>query len=260
MRVPSIGPVQLAAMLAGLLLATGMVLRISTTLSPIAPETRTDIAAERAIQLRDGALQVTLFPDVALAPGESASRCITVSATGTRVPEEVRMVAASVLDERLGEWLRLDISRGPQIGNGRFCNGFVPTELVLSGTAAELVPVLDAGVPWVPAAGEEIPGGHATTYQLIATLLEDAPDSVQGASLAFDLAWESEFDAVARGALAQSFALAVRFTEDSMIPMLAILSLAILFLGIQDRLDTSTPRLARAALFEETVEFSEPGE
>lgn len=104
-----LGAIQLSAMLAALLLSTGLVLRISATLIPVAPETRTDTAAQRAIEVRDSAGGVTLFDGVPLAPGESIARCITIRATGTRVPDLVTMTATSDVDPSLVPWLRLSL-------------------------------------------------------------------------------------------------------------------------------------------------------
>lgn len=253
-----LGAIQLSAMLAALLLSAGLVLRISATLTPIAPETRSDTAAVQAIQLRDGANGVTLFDEVALAPGESASRCLTVRATGTRTPDVVVMDATSQINPDLAPWLHLDVTRGPALGDGRSCEGFEAREVVASGEVDRVMAALHRGVDWTPAPGQEIPGGHGTSYRLTATLLPEAPDSIQGTSMSFDLEWSTTFDRAGSGLLDRGLALAIRFTEDSMIPMLAILALAILFLGIQDRLDTATPRLSKAALFDEVVEFRDP--
>ena len=254
-----IGAIQLSALLAALLLSGGLVLRISSTLSPVAPETRTDTAAERAIELRDGAGGVTLFEDVALAPGESAERCVTVRATGTRVPDGVQLTASSRIDPALAPWLQVDVTRGPALGDGRSCDGFRSQHPLVSGQAEPVLASLDRGVVWTPVASERIPAfpGHATSYRVVATLLPDAPDAIQGTDLSFDLEWSTTFDRTGTGLLDRGLALVVRFTEDSMIPMLAILALAILFLGMQDRLDTATPRLSQAALFDDLVEFDE---
>lgn len=250
-----LGVIQLSAMLAALLLSAGLVLRISATLSPVAPETRSDTAAKQAIQVRDGANGVTLFQDVALAPGHPEERCITIRATGTRTPERVVMAATSRIDPALAPWLRLDVARGPALGDGRACDGFVEGHTVLSGRADEVLAGLEDGVEWRPVPSEAIPGGHGVSYRLRATLLPEAPNEIQGASSDFDLVWSTAFDRAGSGVLDRGLALVVRFTEDSMVPMLAILALAILFLGIQDRLDTVTPRLSQAALFDEMVEF-----
>lgn len=252
-----LGAIQLSAMLAALLLSAGLVFRISATLTPIAPETRSDTAAVQAIQLRDGANGVTLFEEVALAPGHSAMRCLTVRATGTRTPDAVIMDATSHIDPALAPWLHLDVARGPALGDGRSCDGFEAEEVVVTGQAERVMEALRRGVDWTPARGEEIPGGHGTSYRLIATLLPDAPDAIQGTAMSFDLLWSTTFDRAGSGLLDRGLALAIRFTEDSMIPMLAILALAILFLGIQDRLDSATPRLSQAALFDEIVQFRE---
>lgn len=252
-----LGAIQLSAMLAALLLSAGLVLRISATLTPVAPETRNDTAAVQAIQLRDGANGTTLFQEVALAPGQSASRCVTVRATGTRTPDTVVMDATSHVDPELAPWLHLDVARGPALGDGRSCEGFASEETVVSGQVERVMEALRRGVDWTPAPGEAIPGGHGTSYRLTATLLPDAPDAIQGSAMSFDLLWSTTFDRAGSGLLDRGLALAIRFTEDSMIPMLAILALAILFLGIQDRLDTATPRLSQAALFDDVVKFRE---
>ena len=250
-----LGAIQLSAMLAAMLLSAGLVLRISATLTPVAPETRSDTAAKQAIQVRDGAHGVPLFEGVALAPGHPEERCVTVRATGTRTPDRVLMDATSSLDPTLAPWLHLDVARGPALGDGRACAGFTEVETVASGPADRVLGMLDDGVAWEPDPSETIPGGHGVSYRLRATLLPGAPNEIQGAASEFDLLWSTSFDAAGGGILDRSLALAVRFTEDSMVPMLAILALAILFLGIQDRLDTATPRLSQAALFDEVVEF-----
>lgn len=252
------GAIQLSAMLAALLLSAGLVLRISATLIPVAPETRTDTAAGRAIEVRDSAAGVVLFENLPLAPGETATRCITVRATGTRVPDAVRMTAVSEVDPMLVQWLDLDVSRGRALDQTRTCEGFSEREVLVRGGAATTMATLADGLPWVPAPEEEVPGGHGTSYRIAATLDPDAPNEIQGARMRFDLHWGTSFERAGSGLFDQGLALAVRFTEDSMIPMLAVLALAILFLGIQDRLDTATPRLNKAALFDEVIEFGDP--
>lgn len=250
-----LGAIQLSAMLAALLLSAGLVFRISATLTPIAPETRSDTTARQAIQLRDGAYGMTLFDEVAMAPGESESRCLTVRATGTRTPDAVIMDATSRIDPALAPWVHLDVARGPALGDGRSCDGFEATEIVVAGQVERVMEALRRGVDWTPGPEEAIPGGHGTSYRLTATLLPDAPDAIQGTAMSFDLLWSTTFDRAGSGLFDRGLALAIRFTEDSMIPMLAILALAILFLGIQDRLDTATPRLSQAALFDDVVQF-----
>lgn len=255
MRRLRIGSIQVAAMLAALLLSAGLVMRISATLSPVAPETRTGTAAERAIEVRNDLAGQTMFEGVALAPGESVRRCITVSATGTRVPERVIMQTTDSLDAGLGPWLHMDVVRGT--GTGLDCAAFEPDSVVLSGPAIGVVQALDRGMPWTPAVSEVVPGGHATTYAFVAKLAPDAPNEVMGRRLAFDLAWSTYFEATGGSVFERTFALAVRFTQDSMIPMLFILSIAIMFLGIQNRLDGATPELTHAALSDDVITFAE---
>ena len=178
-------------------------------------------------------------------------------ATGSRTPDEIIMEAASAIDPALAPWVRLDVARGPALGNGRQCDGFVATEAVVAGTYTDVMTSLDQGFAWVPAVGEEIPGGHAVTYRIRAELLPDTPNEIQGARANFDLVWATQFDPTGQNLLERALAVIVRFSEDSIVPMLVIVALAILFLGIQDRLDVATPRLSKAALFDEFVEFED---
>lgn len=252
-----LGAIQVSAALAALVLSAGLVLRISTTLTAVSPETRSDTAARAAIQVRDGLGGVAMFEGVDLAPGTWAERCITVLATGSRTPDEVVMEATSAVDPALAPWVRLDVARGPALGNGRECDGFVTTETVAAGPYLDVMDSMDQGFAWVPAAGEEIPGGHAVTYRIRAELLPETPNQIQGARANFDLVWATQFDPTGQTLLERALAFIVRFSEDSMVPMLVIVALAILFLGIQDRLDVATPRLSKAALFDEFVEFED---
>lgn len=251
------GAVQLSAVLAALVLSIGMVVRISTTLTAVSPETRSDTAASAAIQIRDGLNGVAMFDGVDLAPGATAERCITIRATGSRTPEQIRMEAASSIDPAFEPWLRVQVDRGPPLGQGRDCDGFASDETLAAGPYRDVMHELDAGLDWAPATSPEIPGGHAASFRVRVTLLEDTPNEIQGARTTFDLVWASDFDQAGQSFLDRLLALVVRFTEDSFLPMLAIVALAILFLGIQDRLDVATPRLSKAALFEEIVPFED---
>lgn len=254
-----LGAIQLSAILASLLLSAGLVLRISATLTPVAPETRSDTAAKQAIQVRDDVNGLALFDAVHLSPGVPEERCITVRATGTRTPEEVRMRAASSVDGDLAPWLRLTVDEGPALDRGRDCTGFDARTTVAAGGIVNVLEQLDSGITWEPDPADAIPGGHAVTYRLRAELLGDAPNEIMGTASQFDLNWSTTFDPAGEDFLGRSLAVAIRFTEDSMIPMLAIVALGILFLGVQDRLDSATPRLSQAALFDEVIEFESAG-
>ena len=251
------GAIQVSAMLAALVLSAGLVLRISTTLTAVAPETRSDTAAKAAVQIRDGLSGVAMFQSTDLAPGTSEERCITIRATGSRTPDEIVMEAASSVDPALAPWVRLDVAQGPALGDGRGCDGFEVTETIAAGAYADVMDRLDGGVDWVPGPGQEIPGGHAVSYRIRASLLADTPNEIQGARANFDLVWATQFDPTGQNLLERALAVIVRFSEDSIVPMLAIVALAILFLGIQDRLDVATPRLSKAALFDEIIEFED---
>ena len=149
------------------------------------------------------------------------------------------------------------MARGPALGSGRQCDGFVPDETVAAGPYSDVMDAMDQGFAWIPAVGQEIPGGHAVTYRIRAQLLPETPNEIQGARANFDLVWATQFDPTGQNLLERARALIVRFSEDSIVPMLGIIALAILFLGIQDRLDVATPRLSKAALFDEFVEFED---
>lgn len=252
-----VGAIQLSAILASLLLSAGLVLRISSTLTPLAPETRDNLAAEQALQIKDGAFGVPLFDDQLIAPGETLDRCITIRAVGTRTPDQVEFEAVGSVDPALAPWLRLEVARGPALGDGRSCAGFSQTEELLAGSSQQVLTALDSGVAWTPRPLEQVPGGHGVSYRVRAHLLEAAPDEIQGTEAGFDLTWKSPFDPTGEGWLERFLAIAIRFSEDSIIPMLAILALGILFLGIQDRLDVATPRLSEAALFDDIIEFED---
>lgn len=251
------GAIQFAAMLAALVLSAGLVLRISTTLTAVSPETRSDTAARAAIQIRDDRNGVTMFDGVDLAPGTTQQRCITIRATGSRTPDEIVLEAVSAIDPALAPWVRLEVARGAALTDTDDCAAFVTSQTVALGPYVDVMDQLDRGRAWTPGLGEQIPGGHAVTYRIAATLLEDTPNEIQGARANFDLVWATQFDPAGQNLLERTFALLIRFTEDSIVPMLAIIALAILFLGIQDRLDVATPRLSKAALFDEIIEFED---
>lgn len=251
-----VSSLRVAAAIAGLVLSLGLVVRLSVALSPLSPETRSEDAASRAIVLRDDADGRALFDDVDLAPGEQARRCVQLFSDGTRRPSEVVLDVTSRIDPGVTDDLTAVVERGD--GD---CADLGRTVLVARGPAADVLAGLDEmPAAWVPLDEEAGPNGWSTTYRFTIALDGAAADEVQGAGIAFGLQWSTAFRAAGDGPVDTALALLVRTTEDTVIPILLILSLAVLFLGLQERLDRNASKLAHADTVDQLVPFRRRGE
>jgi hypothetical protein len=129
-----------------------------------------------------------LFSLTGLKPGAAATRCLTVTSTGS-VPALVRLYGTGRSTTRsLTGSINLSILSGT--GGGRAsCSGFTPSATVYTGTLAALPTTFGTGVgPWTTTGTS----GETRTYQVTASLSASAPTSVQTGTASIAFTWEAQ--------------------------------------------------------------------
>ncbi|HEX8067981.1 MAG TPA: TasA family protein [Thermoleophilaceae bacterium] len=130
-------------------------------------------------------------------PGDSSTRCIKVSYTGS-LAASVRMYAAT--SGTLASHVDLVVTRGTDSSPSfPSCTGFSPDATNYVGAGAGVVySGLLSAFPTSGTATSEPPGAPATwsspdahSYKFTATLRTDAPASAQGVSATADFTWEA---------------------------------------------------------------------
>jgi hypothetical protein len=144
-----------------------------------------------SVALSDDDSGAALFSTGPLVPGDSGSRCIAVTYSGT-VTAGVRLYATAV-SGGLAPYLDLDVEEGAGVGNvgsAADCTGFSGTS-VWSGTLASFG---TAATSWASGVGSFAPtgAGQVQVYRLTWTLDATAPDAVQGQSAAGTFVWEAQ--------------------------------------------------------------------
>lgn len=262
-RVRAIG-LRVAASIAALLLAVGLTIRLSVSLSGESPTAR-----EKIIATDGGELVVStdvtgrpLFDDALLVPGEDVSRCVRVDTRSRSDPEPLVLQLAGVRGNRaLADAMRLTIEYGvanDPVTTGA-CDGFESSGTLASGPVSRLVE--DHGDPsGALRAADPRPGVSSTWYRVTVNLPLDAPEQVQGTRLTgLALTWETQATQLPTRWTDRSIRLATSVAEHSILPLLLMGVVAVLFLAIQDRIDRRDPKLAKAPSVARELDFRSRG-
>lgn len=167
----------------GLTLSGAMVWQSTEAAFTATTATPTNSWQTGTVLLSDDATSVA-FAVSDLAPGQSGSRCITVTYEGSVVPAEVRLYAADKVDDGLGGHLELEVHEGTGGGFGD-CTGFVAASAVpYTATVAAFVTDFATGWgTWAPSAT-----GASRTYKITYTV---AASATQGSSVGVAFVWEA---------------------------------------------------------------------
>jgi hypothetical protein len=129
-------------------------------------------------------------------PGESVSKCIKVTYTGS-LDADVRLYTTSSIGS-LGQYVELTITPGTQ-ATSTFpsCTGFTPDSggALYTGTLQNFGTTKNSyanGVVDYPGSGTKWASGESVVYQVTATLQSSAPDAAQGLTTgAHTFTWEA---------------------------------------------------------------------
>lgn len=129
-------------------------------------------------------------------PGESVSKCIKVTYTGS-LDADVHIYTTSTIGA-LGQYVELTITPGSQTTPSfPSCTGFTPDSggALYTGTLANFATTKNSyanGVVDYPGTGTKWATNEAVIYQVTATLQSSAPESAQGATTgAHTFTWEA---------------------------------------------------------------------
>ncbi|MCE0539532.1 hypothetical protein LWF15_28935 [Kineosporia rhizophila] len=143
------------------------------------------------VALGDDDSGTALFTVSGLRPGDSGSRCIALTYTGT-VPAQVRMYVApgDVSGTGLERYLTLTVTEGTDSSGGSFasCSGFTPAA---AGYSARLNTLAGTASDWGSGIGSFAPtgSGQVRVYRIGYQLTAGA--AAQGLSTRFRLTWEA---------------------------------------------------------------------
>ncbi|MBF4602233.1 hypothetical protein ITJ55_15610 [Frigoribacterium sp. VKM Ac-1396] len=147
-----------------------------------------------AVQLTDDDADVALFSASNLVPGDSGTKCITVTSKGS-VPSAVRLYGTSATTTNsLSSYLDLTVQQGTG-GSSTSCDSFTPSSQnaqVFSGTLADFASQRTGyanGAPtWSPAGTTPESRSFKFTY----TLNQSTPNSGQDSRAAIAFTWEAQ--------------------------------------------------------------------
>jgi hypothetical protein len=129
-------------------------------------------------------------------PGESVSKCIKVTYTGS-LDADVHIYTSSTIGA-LGQYVDLTITPGSQTTpTFPSCTGFTPDSggALYTGTLANFATTKNSyanGVADYPGAGTKWAANESVVYQVTATLQSSAPEAAQGATTgAHTFTWEA---------------------------------------------------------------------
>jgi hypothetical protein len=152
--------------------------------------------ASGTVTLGDNDLGASLFSLTNAKPGESVSKCIKVTYTGS-LDADVRFFTTSTIGA-LGPYVELTITPGSQTSPSfPSCTGFVADSggALYSGTLAAFGSTKNSyanGVVDYPGTATKWQTNDSVVYQVTATLQSSAPDSAQGQTTGSDtLTWEA---------------------------------------------------------------------
>lgn len=146
------------------------------------------------VQLTDDDADVALFSASNLVPGDSGTKCITVTSKGS-APSAVRLYGTSATTTNsLSSYLDLSIQQGTG-GSSSSCDSFTPSSQnaqVYSGTLADFASQRTGyanGAPtWSPAGTTTESRSFKFTY----TLNQSTPNSGQDSRAAIAFTWEAQ--------------------------------------------------------------------
>jgi hypothetical protein len=241
----------LAVALAGLLIVAGLVLRASVGLST--PPPQLDAQPVRHLVTQPDELDLAaddaapVFDDVLLGPGAQAVSCRTLVLHATSEPTPIELgLAAYRGSDALAAALHVRVEEeAPTAAPAAGCEGFVPARTVAEGPLATLG---QAGGT-APGGWRAAAGTQSLRYRLTVLLPADSTDALQGTSV-HDLTFRWATTSAGRPPTwsDRTVKLAMAVAQNSVVPLLLMTAVAILFIGIQDRLDRNEPKLALASV------------
>lgn len=177
------------AALAALALVGVMVLRTSSAAFTATTENAGNSWDSGSVVLTDSDAGTAMFAATNLAPGDTITRCITVTYGGSITPAQVRLYGQ--VSGQLASYLDVEVNRGTRTGTGSDCGTFTPTtgQTSFTGKLNALPTTYAAGTQqWSPTAQ-----GQAQAYQMIVRFPESVTDpAAQNQNATATFTWEAQ--------------------------------------------------------------------
>lgn len=237
--------IRVAAVVAALIVASGLVVRLSVSLMSGSPQAQQAVGGGVGeLQMETDAGGTPLFDDVRMTPGAVAESCVRVRTRAAAQPGPTRLTLAGS-DSPLADALLLRVTSG----TGLDCSG---GEVVADGRLVDHLAGTDG--LWTDGGS---PGIAERWYHFEVTMDPASGNELMGQRMdALSLSWDAEL--VPNSALSLPFRtvlFATGVAERSIIPLLWLLALSIGFVGIQSRIDRHDPKLALAPVDRMELEF-----
>ena len=189
-RITRLTAVPVALLVSGLLVSVSSYAAFSATTSNPGNSWTTG-----TLDLVDDDSGSAMFAVTGLQPGDTGSRCIRVTASGT-TPADVRLYAEDLVDsatsDKLSDAITLQIVEGTG-GSSGSCSGFAPAgPAIFNGTLGSLA---TSATDYATGLGSWQTTGSAprtVTYMFSYTLSSNAMISTQNTSVQLTFTWESQ--------------------------------------------------------------------
>lgn len=177
-----------AAVLVGLLGSGGFIWQGTTAAFTASTNNGTNSWTAGSIALADDDSAVAMFAPTNLKPGDTGTKCINVTFTGTLTSAIKLYASASTDPDTVAQYIDLTVEEG---SGGTFgsCASFVSGSTLFSGTLATFVSTKGSyanGVSsWAPSAN------GSKSYRFVYTLNASTPDTKQGKTTTATFTWEA---------------------------------------------------------------------
>jgi hypothetical protein len=253
--------VRLLTALAALVLAGGLVVRMSAPLSSTSPSARQALSSNGVLELHADR-DTPLFDQVSLLPGQPVAACTRLRTDALDDPAPIQLSMKGYQgSEALAAATQMTVEHGVVEDDAAGCGSFVVDAVVVSGSIADLQ--ARHGMDGTPIDGGDPSAGQTDTWlRVTVELPQSAPSAVQGQAIGdLGLRWSTSMASPAeRGFRDRATLVMAAVTEHSVIPLMLVVVLALRFLGIQDRFDRRDPKLALAPIVRGAVVFEPPPE
>lgn len=251
--------VQVMTALAALVLAGGLVVRMSAPLGSSSPSARQALGANGVLELHADR-DTPLFDEVSLLPGHPVAACARLRTDAPDTPGPIQLSLKGYEGSHaLAAATIMTVEHGLVEDDTAGCPSFRPDTTVASGTIADLQRL--HGLDGTPIAGGDAAAGQSEDwFRVTVELPRTAPSAVQGHSIGdLGIRWSTTMASPAERSLRERASLVMAaVTEHSVIPLMLVVVLALLFLGVQDRFDRQDPKLALAPIVRGAMVFEPP--
>lgn len=182
----------LAAPFVGLAVAVALVWQSSYAAFSATTDNGINNWAAGNVAISDNDSGTAMFNATGLKPGDTASRCIEVTKTGSLAATVELYGSGLTTTNGLSSYLDIVVDQGTGAVTGGSCSNFTPLGTgsgVYSGTLAAFTATNFAGGygDWAPSSGTQ-----TRTFRFTYTLNSSAPNSTQGGTAAITFVWEAQ--------------------------------------------------------------------